>query len=101
MNHKNWLNALSLAQRAGKVVSGDRVLPTIRNKQAKLVLLATDASDNTKKKYHDKTTFYNIEIKELVDSQQLSIAVGKHNRMYLAITDKNFAEMILNKMKEE
>jgi len=98
--NKASLDALSLAQRAGKVVSGDRVLPAIRNKSAKLVLLASDASDNTKKRYRDKSSFYGITLIEDVTGQELSIAIGKNNRMYLAITDKSFAEMILKKLEE-
>jgi len=99
--NKDYLNALSLAFRAGKVLSGDRVLPAIRNKQAKLVLLANDASDNTKKKYRDKTTYYNIPLLEQQSSLELSMAIGKNNRNYLAVTDDNFAKMILSKTKGE
>lgn len=44
------LSQLGLAMRAGKVVTGDEiVLKAIRSSEAKLVILAGDASDNTKK----------------------------------------------------
>jgi len=43
-------NRLGLAQVAGKVKSGtDFTVEAIRNKQAKLVFLASDASDNNEK----------------------------------------------------
>lgn len=97
----SWCNALSLAQKAGKVVNGSKVLTSIRSNKAYLVLVASDASDNTKKRIFDKSKYYNIECLEIADSNTLSKAVGKIGRMYLAITDENFAKMILNKLKEE
>lgn len=40
-----------MAMRAGKLVTGDEtVLKAVRSGKAKLVLVAGDASDNTKKK---------------------------------------------------
>ncbi|MEG0277399.1 MAG: ribosomal L7Ae/L30e/S12e/Gadd45 family protein [Erysipelotrichales bacterium] len=99
----SWLNALSLAQKAGKVVSGKQVLESIRSKKAKLVLVASDASNNTKKVMFDKSKYYNIPCIEVVDSLVLSSAIGKNARVYLAIVDENFAKMILGKLelKEE
>lgn len=44
------LSRLGLAMRAGKVVTGDEiVLKAIRSSEAKLVMLAADASANTQK----------------------------------------------------
>ena len=97
----NWLNNLSLAQKARKVVYGKKVMESIRVNQAYLVLVASDASANTKKQMFDKSKYYNVDCIEVVDSVTLSYAVGKIGRMYLAITDENFAKMILNKLKEE
>ncbi|MDF9866587.1 ribosomal protein L7Ae-like RNA K-turn-binding protein [Bacilli bacterium PM5-3] len=97
----SWLNSLSLAQKARKVAHGKNVLESIRAKQAHLVLVASDASANTKKQMFDKSSYYNVTCLEVVDSITLSHAVGKVGRMYLAITDENFAKMILNKLKEE
>lgn len=44
------LSYLGLAMRAGKIVTGDEaVLKAVRSSEAKLVVLAGDASDNTQK----------------------------------------------------
>ena len=49
------LSYLGLAMRAGKIVTGDEaVLKAVRSSEAKLVVLAGDASDNTQKKFRDK-----------------------------------------------
>lgn len=51
------LSRLGLATRAGKLISGEEiVLKAIRSGEAKLVLLAGDASDNTRKKFQINAT---------------------------------------------
>ena len=49
----NVVNLIGLAARARKIVTGEMVLNAIRNHSAKLVVIADDASDNTKKKLID------------------------------------------------
>lgn len=97
----SWTNYLSLAQKANKVASGSKVLETIRANKAYLVLVASDASDNTKKQLFNKSKYYGVECLSICDSQKLSIAIGKASRMYLAITDENLARMIKSKIEEE
>ena len=61
MNEKKILSLLGLAFRAGKVVSGEfAVKEAVRGQTAELVLVAGDASDNTKKLFHDKCSFYKM-----------------------------------------
>lgn len=96
-----WINDLGLAKRAGKVVTGGRVLESIRNNKAKLVIVASDASDNTKKRIFDKSKFYNVPCYELCDSFTLSKSLGMISRMYAAVNDDNFAQLIIKKIKEE
>lgn len=85
---------LGLALVAGKVKAGtDFTVEAIRQKQAKLVFLASDASDNTKKRVLDKARFYEVEVLEIFDTATLSHAVGRNNIKALAITDQGFANM--------
>lgn len=97
----NWLSMLSLAKKANKVAIGPKVIDLVRTNKVYLVIIASDASDNTKKKLNDKCKFYNVDCIESVDSITLSNAIGNINKVYLGITDKNMAEGIKNKMKEE
>ena len=47
MNEDKILNLLGLAQRAGKVISGDFIVEkAIKRKEPKLVLLASDCAAN-------------------------------------------------------
>ncbi len=52
MNQENrWMSLLGLANRARKVISGEElVIKEIRNNRAKVVIIAGDASENTRKK---------------------------------------------------
>lgn len=97
----NWLSMLSLAKKANKVAIGPKVIELIRSNKAYLVIIASDASNNTKKKLKDKCTYYNVDWVENIDSLTLSNAIGSVNKAYLAITDKNMAQGIKNKLKEE
>ncbi|MDQ0193447.1 YlxQ family RNA-binding protein [Paenibacillus wynnii] len=89
------LSYLGLAMRAGKLVTGDEaVLKSVRSSEAKLVILAGDASDNTQKKFRDKCGTYDIPLVIAFHRDELGASIGKDQRVVLAITDKGFAEMI-------
>ena len=86
---------LGLAFRAKKVSIGtENVVFKISAKQAKLVLLASDAAINTTTKIINKTNFYGIELNTLFDSQTLSKALGKTNIKVVSINDQGFAKLI-------
>ena len=54
--NKNTLGVIGLAARArGVVIGTNQVLEAVRNKKAKLVLIASDVSDNTLKNLTDKS----------------------------------------------
>ena len=85
-------NRLGLMLRAGKLKLGiDMTLKSIQSGNAKIVLLASDSSENTKKKVRDKCRYYNIELTEAYDTYTISKAIGRSNVKVLAITDEGFA----------
>ncbi len=94
MLNNDVLNLLGLVSRARQMVTGDVLLKAIRQGQVKLVIIAQDASDNTKKKYQDKCSFYNIECIVIGNIDQISQAIGKDNRVAIGIKDKGFADKI-------
>lgn len=94
MNRK-LQSMLSLCQRAGKIVTGeDTVEINIKNGAALLVIIAGDASENTKNKFVNKCKYYNIEHCICETKEELSSCIGKYNRSVYAIIDENFAEKI-------
>ncbi|CAM4242487.1 L7Ae/L30e/S12e/Gadd45 family ribosomal protein [Paenibacillus tarimensis] len=89
------LSALGMAMRAGKLVTGDEtVLKTVKQGKARLVIVAADASDNTRKKYRDKCATYDVELVEAFDRYSLGAAIGKEARVIVAIADEGFASLI-------
>ncbi|WP_188068680.1 YlxQ family RNA-binding protein [Brevibacillus brevis] len=86
---------LGLAMRARKIVSGEGlVITAVRNGQARLVLLASDASDNTAKKVKDKCSYYGVSCVTTGDRHSLGHAIGKDGRVTVAVTDGKLAESI-------
>jgi ribosomal protein L7Ae-like RNA K-turn-binding protein len=95
MNNK-MLSYLGLAMRAGKLVTGDEgVMNAIRSREAKLVILAIDASSNAQKKYRDKCGSYQIHLLESCSREELGSSIGKAERVVIAIMDSGFAKMII------
>ena len=94
--NKKATDLLGLCQRAGKVLSGDCLVKgKIKDKKAKLVLLAADASDRTKKEYLHLLKVNNVLAIELSTKLELGWAIGKSPRAAVAIMDDNFAKVIV------
>ena len=92
---------LGLATRAGSVVFGQGAAKdSIRSKKALLVLVAKDASDNTKKKFYNSTEFYSVPYFEAGDKLTLGKATGREFLAVLSITDKSFAESLIKILTE-
>ena len=72
----------------------------IRKGRAKLVLIAEDASDNTKKVFHDKGRYYNVPVREKGLMDQIGRALGKGPRAVVAISDTGFARSMLQNIEE-
>ncbi|MDQ0090580.1 ribosomal protein L7Ae-like RNA K-turn-binding protein [Paenibacillus anaericanus] len=89
------LSGLGLAMRAGKVVTGDEsVLKAVRSAEAKLVIVAGDASANTHKKFRDKCGTYKVPLIIGFDRERLGASVGKPERIVIGLMDQGFADMI-------
>jgi len=88
----NYLNIVGLAFRARKCSTGeDTIINDIRNKKAKLVLIASDISESTRKKLTDKCNTFQIPYIEVEDRSILGSAIGKSERVAVAILDEGFA----------
>ena len=93
---QNIVFALGLAQKAGKVASGDyAVMDAIKNHKVKLLIIAIDAAENSRKKLLYLCQENSIKTIDVLDRESLGAAIGKAQRTALAITDENFVKMIL------
>jgi ribosomal protein L7Ae-like RNA K-turn-binding protein len=98
---EKWLSIVGLAYRARKIISGEElVIKDIRNRSAKLVLLAEDGSQNTRKKVMDKCNFYNVPFRIVCDRQRLGNAIGKSERVVVGVNDKGFAAKLIALLDE-
>ncbi len=92
---------LSLAAKAGKTVSGETgVLNAVRSGKAFLCIVTEDASDNTKKKFRDKCSFYEVPFYIYGNREQTAHVIGKDVRSSVAVTDINLANQIILNLEE-
>lgn len=95
MNRNKALSMLGLATKAGKTVTGEfSTEKAVKEGSARIVLVASDASDNTKKKFRNMCDYYNVTMKVFSDKVSLGNACGKEFRASLAVTDAGFAKTI-------
>ncbi|AMW98528.1 YlxQ family RNA-binding protein [Rummeliibacillus sp. G93] len=95
------LNLLGIAASARKVVTGEeQVVKEVRNQQAKLVILSTDASKNTRKKLTDKCHSFHVELHEFSTRDVLGHALGREARVSVAIMDSGFARKLSQLLNE-
>lgn len=95
MNKQKILGLLGIAQRAGKIESGEgMVVEAIRHHKAKLVIVSCDASQNTKDKMINKGDYYHIPVKVVLQVDELSQSIGKARKV-IAICDSGFARKII------
>lgn len=94
-------NFLGLAMRAGKIKSGESViLSDIKTNKIKLVIVATDASDNTLKVMKNKSESNQIPLRSFGTRVELGIALGKGERVNIGVTDNGFAKKLLSMIDE-
>lgn len=95
----NLCSSLGLAMRAGKLATGEEaVMSAVRTRQARLVLVARDASYGTMKRYRDKCRFYEIPLAACLSREELGACIGKAQRVAVAVTDNGFARIIRNNL---
>lgn len=87
---------LGLATKARKLVSGDETCEkSIKSLKAFVVIIAEDASDNTKKKFEDMCKYRNIQIRNFGQKDLIGKFIGKDVRAVVVIQDQNFATRII------
>ena len=93
MNNLDKLsNLIGLAQRAGRLISGEElVVKAIQNQQVQLVFMASDAGPNLTKKITDKSNYYKIEVSTVFSTLELSSGLGKQRKV-VAIADAGFSK---------
>ena len=100
-NNNKVLSLLGLATKAGKVASGEfSTEKSVKTGKGFLVLVADDASQNTRKKFQNRGDFYEVPIYFIANKEELGRFCGKEFRASLAVQDENFAKAMLKELQK-
>lgn len=101
MNNK-ILSLLGLATRSGNLVSGEYMTEkAVKGGRAFLVIVSSEASENTKKKFTNMCSFYKVPLYFYGAIEELGHCMGKAFRASVAVTDEGFAKGIREKLECE
>lgn len=95
------LSLLGIAMRGRNLVSGEfQTLEAIRNGSAMLVIIAEDASDNTRKLFSDKCRFYQVPVVYYSTREEIGRAIGKEGlRSSLGVCNAGLADAIMKQLE--
>ncbi len=91
---------LGLATKAGRIASGEfSTEKAVKSGSAFLVVVSEEASENTKKKFCNMCSFYQVPMYLYASKEALGNAIGKEFRASLAVLDEGFAKSLEEKLK--
>lgn len=100
MKRNNALSMLGLATKAGKTVTGEfSTEKAVKEGRAFLVLVAEDASDNTKKNFRNMCEYYKVTMEVFGDKDSLGAACGKEFRASVAVTEEGLAKAVIKQIE--
>ncbi len=95
------LSMLSIAAKSGSVASGEfSTEKAVKEGKAYLVIVASDASENTQKMFSNMTEFYQVPMYLYGNKETLGHFVGKEFRASLAVTNEGLARSIEEKLRQ-
>ena len=93
MKRNKVLSLAGLAAKAGKIASGEfPVEKAVKSGKGHLVIVAEDASANTRKKFTNMCSYYGVPILYM---ELLGKTIGKEFRASVAVLDAGFAKAML------
>ena len=102
MNNDKVLSLLGLAKKAGKLKGGEYCVETeVKKGRAKLVIVAEDASDNTKKSYTDMCSFKKVPLIFYGNKDSLGKCIGCEERAAVVLTDEGFANAVNKQISQK
>lgn len=95
MSMNKIYNFLGLAQRAGKLVSGEQAVQIgIDRRRVLLLLIAADASSNTRRKFESLAANHGVSYIIFGERALLGQFIGKSPRAVVGVLDRGFANVI-------
>lgn len=95
MNKIKTLSYVGLGIKSRNVECGEFLTEkAVKENRAYLVIVAEDASQNTKKKFTNMCEWYQVPIYFIASKEELGHAMGKEMRASLAFTDQGLARAV-------
>ncbi len=89
------MTILGLARRSGKIVVGCKACEeSIKRQTAKLIIVAEDAGNSTKRNFWHLANKHHVKILDFKNKKSLGELVGFREAAVLVVTDTNFAQTI-------
>jgi ribosomal protein L7Ae-like RNA K-turn-binding protein len=102
VNNDKVLSLLGLAKKAGKLKGGEYCVETeVKKGRAKLVIVAEDASDNTKKSYTDMCSFKKVPLIFYGNKETIGKCIGCEERAAVVLTDEGFANAVNKQISQK
>lgn len=103
MNQNKILSLLGIAMKGRNLVSGQfQTLDAVRKGSAMLVIVAEDASDNTKKLFSDKCAYYKVPFVSFGTKEVFGRSIGKEGlRSSLGVCNAGLADAIIRQLEEK
>ena len=93
---------MGFAKRSGNLIAGaETCIIYMKKKKVKLLLIAEDASENSKKKMISSANSFGVRYIVYGDSQELSKAVGSPGRTVFGILSSDFADTIEKEIQKD
>ena len=99
MKQNKVFSLLGIAMRGRNLVSGEfQPLNAIKKGSAMLVIIAEDASENTRKLFTDKCSFYQVPVFGYGTKEELGRAIGKDLRSSVGVCNAGLADAIIRQL---
>jgi len=94
------LSLLGLCKKAGRLASGSFAAEkAVKEGKAQLVIIAEDASENTKKLFLDKCGYRSVPVVLYGTKDEIGKVTGASERACIAVLDSGFAGSIIRQIR--
>ncbi|MCC8137486.1 MAG: ribosomal L7Ae/L30e/S12e/Gadd45 family protein [Clostridiales bacterium] len=95
MKRDSVLSLVGIAKKADRIASGEFQTETaVKSQRARLVIISLESSGNTRKKFRNMCSFYQIPAYLYGSREELGAASGSELKAVLAVTDDGLAKAV-------
>lgn len=100
MKRDSVLSLISIAKKAGRIAAGEfQTENAVKSGAATLVIISSEASKNTEKKFRNMCAFYEVPVAVYGEKEALGMAIGCEFRATLAVLDQGLGKSVRQKLE--